>query len=413
MELVTLGVLAAAVIGFGLFSARLEGTPVTGPIVFLLVGLGFGAFEGGLADEGMLSGAVGVLAEATLVVLLYTDAIRIDIAALRRQWALPARLLLIGLPLTVAVGWLAGLALGFAAGGALLLAAILAPTDAAVGQAVIANQDVPVRIRQALNVESGLNDGLMLPVITIAVAVASAGESARSGAEWATFVLQQVGLGIVAGGLIGYVGGRLLDRAADRGTVEGGFRQLVTLAIGVAAFVAAGAVGGNGFVAVFVAGLGFGYAARGHCEGAYDFAEDEGQLLALITFMFFGAAVAGPALTRMSWQAIAYALISLTIVRMVPVAIASIGLHLRGPTVVYLGWFGPRGLASILFGLFLIEEAELAGAGPLIDVVALTIVLSVLLHGVTAAPAAERYAAWFRFRAPDVESVSVAPMPFR
>ncbi len=417
MNVEAIAIVAVAIFLFALVSRRLERTFITAPMTFVAAGILLGPDALDLLDLEIDEGAVRVLAEATLVLVLFTDAIRIDLMRLRHQIELPARLLGAGLPLTVGAGTLAALALfpAFGVFEAALLAAILAPTDAALGQAVVSNPRVPVRIRQALNVESGLNDGLMLPAITILLALAAAEVDLETPGYWATFALEQIGYGVLVGVAAGAIGGRLLDWFAGRDWIEGGFRQLATLAIGVAAFAAAEAVGGNGFVAAFLAGLAFGAAAREHCSGAYDFAEDEGQLLALLTFLFFGVALAGPALDELTPRIAVYAVLSLTVVRMVPVALVMLGAGLSLPTVGYLGWFGPRGLASILFALFVLEDADLPVADDLLLTVTWTVLGSVLLHGATSVPLAGRYADWWQANRaePMPENAEVESMPTR
>lgn len=413
--MIDLLIVAGVVLAYSLISRRLESTLVTAPIIFVTAGILLGSSGLDVFDLGLDEGFVRLLAEATLVLLLFTDAIRIDVMRLGDQIDLPGRLLGIGLPLTVLVGTGAALLVldGFGLWEAALVAAILAPTDAALGHAVVSNPRVPVRIRQGLNVESGLNDGLMLPVITLFLALAATGTDLETPSFWATFVAKQVGFGVGIGVVIGGCGGWLLDRFATRGWVDGAFRQLATLAIGVGAFAGAEAAGGNGFVAAFVAGLGFGFAAREHCGGAYDFAEDEGQLLALLTFLFFGAAVAGPALGELDWRIVLYAVVSLTIVRMFPVALSLIGTKFHRPSVLYLGWFGPRGLASILFGLFILEEADLPMADEMFLVVTATVLLSVFVHGLSSVPLSNRFASWFEAHGaghtPEAEPVEEMP----
>ena len=274
---------------------------------------------------------------------------------------------------------------------------------------------MPARIRQALNVESGLNDGIMLPVITLLLALAAAGVELETPGFWAQFAARQIGFGVLVGVAAGYAGGKLIVWFSDRNWMEGGFRQLATLAVGVAAFAVSEILGGNGFVAAFVAGLAFGAAAREHCDGVYDFAEDEGQLLALLTFLFFGAALAGPALDQLTWRIALYALLSLTVVRMVPVAVSLVRSGLHPMTVAYVGWFGPRGLASIVFGLFILEEADLPLGDDLFLVVTWTVLASVFLHGVSSVGLSERYASWFSRRAADSvpEAAPVHEMPTR
>jgi NhaP-type Na+/H+ or K+/H+ antiporter len=301
----------------------------------------------------------------------------------------------------VALGAFVGYTLfeSFDLAAAFVLAAILAPTDAALGKAVVASAIVPLRVRQSLNVESGLNDGLMLPVVTVAVTLL-AEDAGMIDTSVVGLLASQIGLAVLVAIVIGWSGGHLLDRFASRGLVDGVMRQLATLAIGVGAFAVAEIVGGNGFVAAFVAGIAFGVAARDHCAGAYDFAADEGELLTLVTFLLFGVAVVGRAFDTFSWATVAYVAASLTVVRLVPVAISLIGAGLRLPTILFIGWFGPRGLASILFGVFLLEESGVPINNSIFSVVVLTVLVSVVAHGATAPVLSRRYGTWFNRQDP-------------
>ena len=412
--MVGLLVVAGIVFSYGLVSDRLRRVSITGPMVFLAVGIALGSAGLGVLELDLDTGAVGVLAEATLVLLLFTDAIRIDPAKLRRDAALPVRMLLVGLPLTVAFGTAVGswLLPGLGVAGAFVLAAVLAPTDAALGQAVVGDERLPVRVRQTINVESGLNDGLALPVVTVAAA-AVAGESSGA-ADWVRAAGTEIGVGVAGGLVMGWVGGRLLDLAASRGWVGPIPRQLATLSIGVAAFAGAEALGGNGFVGAFVAGLAFAVAARGHCDGAYDFAEDEGVLLALLTFLAFGAAVASDVVSSTpDPQVVLYVVLSLTVIRMVPVALSLVGAGLSLPTIGFLGWFGPRGLASVLFAVFVVEDVG-GVASSVLDVVTWVVVTSVVLHGISAVPFVERYVRWEgRMSDAAPERLPMGEFPFR
>jgi NhaP-type Na+/H+ or K+/H+ antiporter len=416
VEIAAVLVVAVFVFAHALISRRIESSPISGPMVFVAAGVLLGSI--GALDEGVTTDSVvRVAAEVTLILLLFTDAIRIDLDVLRRQVALPGRLLGLGLPLTVVLG--AGLAVllfpTFSLVEAALLGAVLAPTDAALGRAVVSNKRVPVRIRQAINVESGLNDGLAVPVVTLFLSLSATSVEVGGDPFGLVFAARQIGFGLLAGLAAGYIGGRLLGRFARRGWVEGAFRQLGTLAIGVAAFASAELIGGNGFVAAFVAGLTFGAVAREHCEGAYDFAEDEGVLLSLITFLFFGAGLVVSEVSELDWRVVLYAVASLTVVRMVPVWLALSRAHLASPTKAYLGWFGPRGVASILFGLVVAEDLDTPAADRILSVVVWTVVLSVVLHGATASWLSDRYADWFeRHRhIPMNESEPVDEMPTR
>ena len=271
------------------------------------------------------------------------------------------------------------------------MAAILAPTDAALGQAVVSDRSIPVRIRQALNVESGLNDGIAAPLVTLCLALAAVEIDSGDPGTWLRFAGEQIGYGLLVGVATGIAGGWLMRTCTARGWVTGTFRQLSTLAIALVAYGLAGAVGGNGFIAAFTAGVAFGFVARAECPQIEDFAEEEGQLLALLTFLFFGAALAGPALGDLSWQIVAYSVLSLTLVRGVPVALSLLGAGLRTETTALLAWFGPRGLASIAFVLTVLEEADLPGADTIRLTVTCTVLLSVFAHGISARPWARAY----------------------
>ncbi len=391
--MIELLIVAVAVLGYALVSQRLVMSPITAPMVFTAVGMivgsgGFGWFDLGLENE-----ATSVLVEATLVLVLFTDAIRIDLRVLRRHAALPGRLLGIGLPLTIVAGAVAGTVIvpGLDLVEAALLAAVLAPTDAALGQAVVSDRRLPARIRQTLNVESGLNDGIAVPVVTVLLAAAAA-EGAGEAGGWIGLAARQVGFGVLAGVAAGAIGGRLLDSRATAGAVEGVYRQLATIAIAVAAFALAGVLDGNGFIAAFVAGLTFGQVARRQCTGVQDFTEDEGELLSAVTFVIFGAVLVGPVLDGLTWRVALYVAVSLTVVRLLPVLAALAGSGTLLETRLFLGWFGPRGLASILFALLVAEELDTAGGRTIFTIAAWTVLVSVFAHGLTANPWAGRLA---------------------
>ena len=378
-------IIAAVIFSYALVSERLSMSPVTAPMVFTTVGVivgtgGFGWFDLELDGE-----ATSILVEATLVLVLFTDAIRIDLGVLRHQAALPGRMLGVGLPLTIVAGTALAVVVvpGLSVIEAALLAAVLAPTDAALGQAVVSDRRLPVRIRQTINVESGLNDGIAVPVVTVLLAAAAA-EAAGGATDWVGLAARQVGFGVLAGVVAGAVGGRLLDHRASGGHVEGVNRQLATIAIAVAAFALAGVLDGNGFIAAFVAGLSFGRIARQQCTGIQDFTEDEGELLSAITFVLFGAVLVGPVLDDLTWQIALYVVLSLTVIRIVPVVLSLTASGTFFETRLFLGWFGPRGLASILFALLVVEELDSEVGDTIFTVAAWAVLVSVFAHGLTA-----------------------------
>ena len=391
--------IAGILLVFAAISGRVAGTSVTAPMVFTVGGLVLGAQAAGLIDVEATSETVKLLAEVTLALVLFSDAARVDPTALRAEISLPARLLGIGLPLTIAAGFGAAvLVLGdLSWPEALLLAVLLAPTDAALGQAVVTLPILPSRVRQGLNVESGLNDGICVPLFLIVLAIARAESGAIGGGAAVRLVTEQIGYGIVAGVGAGAVAAAVLILAGRHRTIDPLWVQIVPVAAATLAYTVAVPLGGSGFIAAFVGGLTFG-AIRRRAEGEVSHLIDEaGDVFSAVTFIVFGAVLLSPALGHLSWPVLAYAVLSLTVVRMVPVALSLLGTHARTPTLAFLGWFGPRGLATIVFVILILEEP---GALPHEDLLLLTAVvtvgLSVLAHGVTAAPLADRYAAWFR-----------------
>ena len=390
----SIAIIIGGLLTFSLVSGRLQGTVLTPPLIFVLFGLAIGAGGLGVLDVNPEHGTIHLVAEVTLILVLFSDAARMDLGRLRRDHDLPVRMLLVGLPLAIGLGTAVGAWVfpAFSLWEAALLAALLAPTDAALGQSVVTADGVPARIRQAINVESGLNDGIALPVVLLFAALASAHAGGGGAGEWLRFGLLQVTLGPVAGVAIGYLGARLLDSAIEREWVSEAFLGIGILSLALLAYVSAELVGGNGFIAAFVGGLVFGNTIRHPCTFLFEFMETEGQLLMLITFLIFGAILLPEGLAHMTSTTVLYAVLSLTVIRVVPVAISLVGAGVRAPTWLFLGWFGPRGLASILFVLLILEESEVPHREELLAITVVTVALSALLHGVTAAPLARRYA---------------------
>ena len=394
-----LAALGGVLFCFALCARRIEGTVITAPMVFVTAGLVTGWT--GLLDFGTPTHAEAALeashevilvaAELALVLLLFTDAARIDVRLLRGN-PLPARLLCIGLPLTIALGTVVAVALlsDLELWECAIVAAVLAPTDAALGQAVVTNPALPLRVRQSLNVESGLNDGGSVPFLTMFIGLALAEEGLDGG--WIRFALEQIGYGTLIGAAAGVAGGLALRRASERGWTVPLFEKLALAALAVITFAAADAVGGNGFIAAFVGGGAAGVAAGPVTVRALDLAEEDGELLNLTIFLIFGI-FASHALGDATGQIVAYAVLSLTLIRMLPVALSVIGLGLPPATIGFLGWFGPRGLASIILALVVVEDAPaLQGIEQIFVVMTVTVLLSVFAHGITAAPLSRRFA---------------------
>ncbi len=415
MDLLSIAIIAAGLLSFSLISGRLSGTIITGPLVFIIFGFAVGAGALNIAHIEVDHSTIHYIAEFTLILVLFTDASRIDLKQLQQHHDIPARMLTIGLPLTIVAGTLVAALLfpAFSFWEAALLAALLAPTDAALGQAVLFAKMVPVRIRQAINIESGLNDGIALPAVLLFAALASAEESASGAGAWTQFVVLQLTLGPLTGIAVGFVGARLLDSAAERGWANTSFQGIGILSLAVFTYAAAELIGGNGFIAAFIGGLVFGNSVRHPCTFLFEFMESEGQLLMLITFLVFGAALLPQGIADANPIFFAYAILSLTVIRMVPIALSLVGARLQLPTQLFLGWFGPRGLASILFVLLILEQSEMLHREELLSITVITVALSAVLHGVSAAPFARIYGRMAARMGECEENRPVAEMPMR
>jgi NhaP-type Na+/H+ or K+/H+ antiporter len=412
-------VVAAIVLVFGAVSRRLELSVVSAAMFFVSAGLVFGA--DGLDWIHLRAGSheIRTLAEITLTLVLFADASRINLHAVRREVALPARLLGIGLPLTILAGLVAGVAVlgGLAWPEALVLAVILAPTDAALGQAVVTDERLPSRIRQGLNVESGLNDGICVPVLFIALAIAGAEKGALTASHAVRLVVEEIGYGVLGGLAAGAVAAIVVMVAWPRGYIDRSWLQIVPVAAAALAYGIAAPAGGSGFIAAFAAGLVFGALHRS-AGGEVNYLVDElGELASAATFLVFGAAIVAPVLGGLTWATSVYAVLSLTVVRMLPVAVSLLGSRARTPTIAFVGWFGPRGLASIVFVVLTVEGSSLPHANTIVVAVVATITLSVYAHGVSARPLTNRYARWYgshpRDRRPPMESVDAPPQRWR
>ena len=394
-----LAVVAALIVLWTAISGRAEQVGLTAPMVFAVGGLALGG-EHALRIS-LSASSIKVTAEITLVLILFTDAARLRLTSLRHDMGLSARLLGIGLPLTIVLGALFASALFSVFGGwsALLVAACLAPTDAGLGAGIVTNTAVPSRVRRALNVESGLNDGIVAPLVSVAVAVLI-GQSDN----WSSSLLhalREIGVGALIGIGIGLATGGLLALAVRRDWTEPGTAAIATPAAAIGTYALAIAVHGNGFVGAFLAGLCFGIFRHQVSPLALDLTEGAGQLLACLVWFAFGAAMLRPSLSDPDLlRCLAYAVVSLTVVRMVPVFISLYRTRLGVATSAFIGWFGPRGLASVIFALLAYEDLG-HQADTLVNVVSITVACSVVAHGLSANPLIARYSQIVSRRQPD------------
>jgi NhaP-type Na+/H+ or K+/H+ antiporter len=328
-----------------------------------------------------------ILAEAALAMVLFADAAHADLGVIRRAVGLPERLLLIGLPLTIMVGFLAAVALFptldfFAAA---LLAALLAPTDAALGAPVVTNQAVPAEMREALNLESELNDGICVPVVIILLDLVIGTEVEHSTIQHLLVIIaEEIGIGLLTGVVLAVIAVSILKIAGRHQWISENWHQIFVVALAGLSFTGAQTFGGSGFIACFVGGLLFGY-LHDHPKELLGGAGSTGEVLAMLVWTIFGGQVLGRLLGRMEWSMLIYATLSLTVIRMIPVLISLLGTRMSTGERLFIGWFGPRGLASIVFAV-MVFNANVPGKETLVLTTACTVLLSVITHGATANP---------------------------
>src|SRR5271167_3944462 len=380
--------LAVFLLIYSAVAGRIERSLISGPIVFTGIGFilgpdGLGVLRLDIGGEGLRT-----LAELTLAMVLFTDAANADFGVVRRNLGLPERLLMVGLPLTILLGFLVA-AIVFPSLGILemaLLAALLAPTDAALGKPVVTNRAVPPVMREALNLESGLNDGICVPIVVLLLGLAVGTQiEGDKMVHAARVVVEAIGLGAAIGLALTWCTTRMLRFAAKHGWISEHWEEIPIIALAAACFAAAQAAGGSGFIACYVGGLLLSGLRERHKEGLLRGAESTGEALALLTWVVFGGIVVARMIDRVTWPALLYAVLSLTVVRMLPVFLCLIGTRTSTADKLFIGRFGPRGLATIVFAI-LVLDAKLPGNDTIMLAAGWTVLLSVIAHGVTANP---------------------------
>lgn len=388
-------IIALIILSYGYISKLLARFNISGPMAFTGLGLLLSPLGFHLTSIEINAEFVTILVEVALVLVLFADAALLDLKLLRQSWKIPARLLFIGLPITI----LLSVAVGYyffpdqAILYLLLLALLLAPTDAALGKAVVSDPIVPQQIRASINVESGLNDGFVFPLVIMVVAMIVSGLSGANDSGWVWYVVKQIMFGALVGGLVGYLGAKCSIKSVEKNWIEENYQNLIPIALALFAFYLAEVFSGNGFIAAFFAGLYAGNTSKASREHIEKFAESEGELLVLISFFIFGLAFVPVSLPYVTWPIFIYAFLSLTVFRVLPVIISLLGSKLDFSSMVFIGWFGPRGIASILYVLIVANQlGGIAGFESIFAVVTVTVLMSIVAHGFSAQPLANIYA---------------------
>lgn len=385
---IELAILALFIFCYSLVAGRLERAAASGPIVFVIAGLlmgplGLGWFDGDGSRIGFR-----MLADLTLALVLFIDAANADFAILKRQFRIPLRMLLLGLPGVIFLGTIFAALLFDALSlyEAAILGTVLAATDAALGKAVITNKAVPPQVREGLNIESGLNDGLCVPILFVFIALAL-GTNTEGGLAL-ELVVHELGIGLAVGVSLTAVGTWLLRWCLKRGWVTEIWKQVTVVGLAIACFSVAQSLHGSGYIAAFTGGLLFGFKAKEATHKLVLAAEGTGETLALMTWMLFGAIVIGQAVKHFTWEMVVYALLSLTVIRMLPIFLSLTGTGQSTASKLFLGWFGPRGLASLVFAIIVLNKG-VPGGEFVAMVVVLTVFLSLVAHGISANPLAK------------------------
>ncbi|WP_406610097.1 cation:proton antiporter [Agarivorans sp. JK6] len=390
----TLGILAAIVFLYTLVAKKVEDTIISGPMIYVALGLVLGAPGLGLIGTDASSADLRLLADITLALILFSDAAHANLSVVRKQALYPTRMLALGLPGAIAIGFAVGYLLfdEFSVIEAAILATMLAATDAALGKAVITNPSVPTAVREGLNVESGLNDGLCVPILLILITMASSGQEHVTTSHALVLVGEEIGIGLAVGLSFAFIGAKLLIWSANKQWLSEVWGQLTVAAIALASFGLAQALHGSGYIAAFSGGMLFGHLLSSHTHKLVLTTESIAELFAMLTWVLFGAAVVALLLDYLSLSIFIYAALSLTLVRILPIYLSFLGTSVSSGQRLFMGWFGPRGLASLVFAIIVLD-AGVANAELIAVVVSTTVIFSLIAHGISAKPLASKLGA--------------------
>jgi NhaP-type Na+/H+ or K+/H+ antiporter len=377
-----------------ILSRRIDSIPLTPQMIFIFAGIVVGWLFTGYVDiiQPPTSTIILLIAEIALVLVLFSDASQIRLGSIELD-SLTSRLLVIGLPLTIVLGIATAIFIftDLTFWETAIIGVVLAPTDAALGQVVVQNKRIPQLIRKSLEVESGLNDGLCVPFLLVFVAIGLAEESFSPVGYFLEVAIMQIGVGVLVGIAVGIVGSKIVIKSRDKGWITPEYQRIAFLALALLSFVIADQTGGSGFIAAFVGGLATAYVTLDARKVLMDFAEAEGQFLNLAVFFILGIVISD-LIPQITWHIILYAILSLTVIRILPVTLSIIGSNIKWDSTLFMGWFGPRGLASVVLALIALERlSPFQGQETFILTVFITVFFSVIAHGITALPFSKLY----------------------
>jgi len=359
-------------------SGVMRGTVLSISVLSVGLGIGLAATDVVSVDAG--DSAVVHLIELALILTLFSDGLFVDRELLRVHWGPVTRAIVLAMPITLGLLGLMGHGIfpELSWEEAFLLAAVLTPTDPVVTSTVVTAQRVPSTVRHTLNLESGLNDGLALPFVLFFLVLAES--SGDAGGE-AAKLLGEAAFGALVGIVLGVVGGRL-HRHLPGGGLTARYEGIYAVGFGLAAFGLADVTIGNGLIAAFVAGIVMGLAEHQIPDAFVEFAENVSAISQVLTFFVFGALIVATGYDGEIWRLVLFILLALLVARPLAILVAFVRSRLPGPQKAFIAWFGPKGVASMLFALFVLQS-DVAASSTIFDIAAFVILSSIVAHGLT------------------------------
>ncbi|MBS2100209.1 cation:proton antiporter [Carboxylicivirga linearis] len=381
-------ILCIIILIYSLIAGKVEKKPISSAMFFLFVGLVLGPFTIDFFSIKFNEEVYKTLAECALALVLFTDASKANLKTLKGQIAIPYHLLLIGLPITIIFGVLIG-KLVFPAMSWIelgILSTILAPTDAALGEPVVNHKSVPAKVREGINVESGLNDGICVPILLLLMSIYKfdANEHVTFGFAFGLFI-KEIGIGVLVGATLAYLGSLVIKHGLTKQWIESAWKPSIVIVMALTCFSLAQTLDGSGFIATFVGGLIFNRALKNHKSTMLTGALGVGKILNAVVWIVFGSVITAEILPLLTLPIILYSILSLTVIRILPVLLCLLNNKISGYSKLFIAWFGPRGLASIVFAA-MVFEGDLAYGNTIVLTACCTILISVFVHGISAEP---------------------------
>ena len=388
-------VLTVLVLAYAVVSEQVNRRFIAPALIFMLAGMALGPFGFGVLDAGPATEGYTVLAQLALTVILFNQAAKLRLNRIRERSPVSLRLLVIGIPLTVLLSTLtAAVVLPVLPWWeAVALAAIVAPTEVALIEALLDDSRIPERVRQALSVESGFYDGFALAILLVAMGLASQ-RTDPNHTHWIQFIFSTEILSLLAGAAVGLVGGWVVTWSRRSQWMTDTWAQLATLALAFVCFQLGEWLQASGFVAAFTGGLAFSFISRRNDDELPTQVSDAtGQLLELLVFAMFGAFAVIDGWRNADWRIVLFSVLALFMVRIVAVLVALVRTSMPMSSRLFIGWFGPRGIGPLVLGLLVINRGEIERAGLIGTVGVVTVSLSLVLHSLSTAPGIRRLAA--------------------